>query len=94
MVNFGEVWRAQLAKSTLLTSTLGPLGSFKVRSDANRDWGAESKGKLLHPFIPNKTAILVPEYAVENLPLSRTSALVPEFAVKDVPLGRTLMMIV
>ena len=26
VVSFGEVWRAQLAKSTLLTSTLGPLG--------------------------------------------------------------------
>ena len=30
VVNFGEVRRAQLAKSTLLTSTLVPLGSFQV----------------------------------------------------------------
>ena len=29
-VNFGEVRRAQLAKSTLLTSTLVPLGSFQI----------------------------------------------------------------
>ena len=29
VVNFGEVRRAQLVKSTLLTSTLVPLGSFK-----------------------------------------------------------------
>ena len=37
VVNFGETRRAQLAKSTLLTSTLGLLGffrSFKVCSDA------------------------------------------------------------
>ena len=30
MVNFGEVRRVQLAKSTLLTTTLGPLGSFQI----------------------------------------------------------------
>ena len=30
LVNFGEVRRAQLTKSTLLTSTLGPLGSFQI----------------------------------------------------------------
>ena len=57
-----------------------------------REWGAESNGKLPHLFIPSKTATLVPEFAVEDLPLSRTTALVPEFAVKDLPLGRTLIM--
>ena len=30
VVNFGEVQRAQLAKSTLLTSPLVPLGSFQI----------------------------------------------------------------
>ena len=55
-----------------------------------REWCAESNGKLPHLFIPNKTATLVPEFAVEDMPLSRTAALVPEFAVKDLPLGRTL----
>ena len=30
VVNFGEVRRAQLAKFTLLTSTLVPLGSFQI----------------------------------------------------------------
>ena len=30
VVNFGEVWRAQLAKSILLTSLLVPLGSFQI----------------------------------------------------------------
>ena len=55
-----------------------------------RDWGAESNGKLQHLFIPSKTAALVPEFAVEDLPLDRTATLVPGFAVKDLPLGRTL----
>ena len=30
MVNFGEVRRAQLAKSTLVASTLVPMGSFQI----------------------------------------------------------------
>ena len=55
-----------------------------------RDWVAESNGKLPNLFIPSKTATLVPEFAVEDLPLSRTAALVPEFAVEDLPLARTL----
>ena len=50
-----------------------------------REWGVESNGTLPHPFIPSKTATLDPEFAVENLPLSRTAALVPEFAVKTYP---------
>ena len=52
-----EVRRVQLAKSTLLTSTLVPL---------------------------------VPEFAVEDLPLSRTATLVPTLAMKDLSLGRAL----
>ena len=55
-----------------------------------REWGAESNGKLLQVFTPRRTATLVPEFAVEDLPLGRTAALVPESAVKDLPLGRTL----
>ena len=41
-----------------------------LRSDLTlrREWGAESNGKLPHLFIPGKTAILVPEFAVEDLP--------------------------
>ena len=50
--------------------------------------GAESNGKLPHLFIPSKTAALVPEFAVEDLPLDRTSTIVIAFVVKDVPLGR------
>ena len=33
-----------------------------------RECGAESTGKLPHLFIPGKTAALVPEFAVEDLP--------------------------
>ena len=86
MVNFGEVRRAQLAKSTLLTSSLVPLGSFQICSYAKEG----GNGKLPHLFIPRKTATLVLEFAVEDLPLDSTVTLVPAFAVKDLPLGRTL----
>ena len=55
-----------------------------------REWSAESSGKLPHLINPSKTATLVPEFAVEDLPLGRNAALVPEFAVNDLPLGRTL----
>ena len=58
-----------------------------------REWDAESNGKLPHLSIPSKTATLVPEFAVEDLPLDKTGTLVPAFAVKDLPLGRTHMMI-
>ena len=92
MVNFGEVRRAQLAKSTLLTSTIGALEfrSFKVCLDAKERVVCGNQGKLPHLFIPSKTATLVPEFTGGNLPLGRTGALVPEFAVKGLPLGRTL----
>ena len=40
--------------------------------------------KLPHLFIP-KTVTLVPEFAVEDVPLGRTEVLVPEFSVKDLP---------
>ena len=43
-----------------------------------REGGAESNRKLPYLFIPSKTAILIPEFAVEDLPLSRTEALVPD----------------
>ena len=33
-----------------------------------REWDAKSNGKLPHLFIPGKTAALVPEFAVEDLP--------------------------
>ena len=52
--------------------------------------GAESNVKLPHLSIPSKTADLAPEFAVEDLSLSRTTALVPEIAAKDLPMGRIL----
>ena len=55
-----------------------------------RECGAESNGKLQYLFFPSKTGALVPNIAVEDLPLSRAAALVPKFALKDLPLGRTL----
>ena len=56
------------------------------------EWSAESNGKLPHLFSSSKTATLVSELAVEELPLDRTATLIPVFAMKDLPLGRTLMM--
>ena len=46
--------------------------------------GAESNGKLPYLFIPSKTS-MVPEFAVEDLPLYRTPTLVPAFTVKNCP---------
>ena len=96
MVSFGEVRRAQLVKSTLLTSTLVPWDlcrSFKVCSDTKereRERDAESNGELPHLSIPSKIAAWVPEFVVEDPPLSRTAAWELEFAVKNLSLGRTL----
>ena len=50
------------------------------------------KGKLPHLSIPSNTEAWVPDFAVEDLPLSRTATFVSEFGVKDLPLGRILMM--
>ena len=58
-----------------------------------RKWGAESNGKIPHLFIPNKTATLVPEFSVEDLPLNRTASLVPAFAVDDLSLNRTATLV-
>ena len=49
------------------------------------EWGAERNGKLPLLSIHSKTAVWVPEFAVEDLPLRRTA--VAEFAVNDLPLG-------
>ena len=56
----GEFRRAQLAKSTLLISTLVTLGSFKICSDATGIYRTYS--------ILGKTKDLVPNFAVEDLP--------------------------
>ena len=36
-----------------------------------REWGTESNGKLPHLFIPGKTVVLVPDFAVEDLRAER-----------------------
>ena len=55
-----------------------------------KERGAESNGKVPHLFIVSKTATLVPEFAVVDLPSGTNAVLMPEFAVKDLPLGRIL----
>ena len=45
--------------------------SFKVCSNAKERVGAESNGKLQQQFIPSKTATLVPEFAVDDLPSAK-----------------------
>ena len=52
VVNFGEVQRAQLAKYTLLTSTMGPLGSFKVYSDAKESVECRKQRENTAPIHP------------------------------------------
>ena len=73
-MNFSDVRRAQLAKSTLLTSTLVPVESFqiyKVCSDAKERVGVrKAMGSHRTYSIPGKTAALVPEFVAEDLPLA------------------------
>ena len=59
-----------------------------------REWGDEINGKLPHLFVPSTTATMVPEFAVEDLPLDRTAILIPEFAVKDLPWAKHSMMMI
>ena len=94
VVNFGEVWRAQLAKSTLLTSSFVPLGSFrsfKVCSDAK-----ESVRKAMGSYRTYSSLVkLQPRFLSLQWKTCLWAELQPwyvEFAVKDLPLGRTLMM--
>ena len=49
-MNFGEVRRAQLAKSTLLTSSLVPLESFKICSDAKERVGCGKQREATAPI--------------------------------------------
>ena len=64
---------------------------LKRERERERESGVrKATGSLPHPFLPSKAVHLVPEFAVEDLPLDRTATLVPAFAVKDLPLGRTL----
>ena len=75
MVNFGEVQRVKLAKSTLLTSTLLPLGFFKyfkICSVAKGRVGVrKATGSYRTCSVHGKTAALVSEFAVEVLPSAK-----------------------
>ena len=51
VVNFGEICRAQLAKSTLLTSILVPLGSFQICSDAKERVGMWKATGSYHTYL-------------------------------------------
>ena len=70
VTNFGEIQLAQLAKSTLLSSTLS-LGSFrsiKVCSDA-KESGVQKEQEATAPIQTLvKLQALVPEFVVEDLP--------------------------
>ena len=50
----------------------------------------KATGSYLTYSPPSKTATLVPEFVVEDLPLDKTATLVPTLAVKNLSLGRTL----
>ena len=71
VVNFGEVRRVQLAKSTLLSSTLVPLGSFrsfKVCSNAKERVGCGKQREVSAPIQSLVNQAVVPEFAVEDQP--------------------------
>ena len=77
--HFGEVRRAQLAKTTLLTSTF-PVGapgiffrSIKICLDANESRVRKATGSYRTYSVPGKTTVLVSGFAVEDLPSSRTA---------------------
>ena len=65
-MNFGDVRRAQLAKSTLSPPRWCPWDLLRSTQVLKR-LGAESKGNYRTYSITGNTAALVPEYAVEDL---------------------------
>ena len=83
VVNFGEFRRAQLAKSTLLTSTLVPLGSFNVCSDAKERVGCGKQREAtasIQSLVKLQPWFL--SFEVEDLPSA-------ELQAKFLRLGRT-----
>ena len=60
-----------------------------------KEWGAESNGTLSHLFISRKTAALVPEFAVEDLPSAELHSLVPCACSEGPSTGQnTVMMMI
>ena len=60
----------------IFSDALRSVQMLKREREREREWGAESNGKLQHLFIPSKTVTVVPEFEMEDLPLCRTGALV------------------
>ena len=86
-----EIHMLYPSRATVVQASKAPIWNTWCKGRLhNKLYYTESNGKQPHQFIPSKTATLVPEFAVEDMPFGRTAALVPEFAVKDLPLGRTL----
>ena len=90
---FGVVRRAQLAKSTFLTSTLVPLGSFQIPEGlftCEREIGVR---RATESYCTYSSLVKLQLWFLRlqwKTCLVRTAALVPEFVVSDQPLGRTL----
>ena len=75
--HFDEVRGAQLTKTALLTSMLVPwdlFRSFKVCSDAKESGVRKATGSYRTFSVPDKTAVLVSEFAMEDLPLAELQA--------------------
>ena len=75
----GEFWWSPEGPVSQVHSPHLDAGAPGIFSDflrsvqmVKRMWIAESNRKLPHLFIPSKTAILVPTFAVGDLPLGRT----------------------
>ena len=67
VVNFGEVWARQIHSPNLHAGTPGIFSDLSTCVQMlKREWGAESNEKLLHLFIPRKTATFVPEFFSER----------------------------
>ena len=59
-----------------------------------KEWGAESNGKIPHLFILSKTASLVPDFAVEDLPLGLNCSLSARVCSKRSSLGQNILMMI
>ena len=70
-----EIWTWDLPNESLVryhgATSLGFSDLLRSFQMLKTEWGAESNGKLPHLFISSKAATLVPELAVEDLPLGR-----------------------
>ena len=90
VVNFGKVQRAQLAKSTLLTSMLVPLGSFKVCLDAKEGVGCRMQREATTPI---QSLVKLQPWFLSlrwKMCLRQNCSLGSCACSKDLPLGRTL----